>query len=571
MTISSRLRRVTAWYALFAVYAGGVAVFSGPGDDRSWGIWAAFGYAAAAVLAAAWPSRRGRLAALAASLAGGLIAPLTWVATQARATPDVVVVTRSAALLLHHATTYLPSAQLAHGGWLAYNPYLPAMAIFGLPRALGLAGLAGDPRPWLAVATFLLLAAAFRGTAFRGTAFRGTAFRGTAFRGTAFRGTAFRGTASGATARGRAGWPGQLGRAAFATASPVLAFPLTQGITDPPVLALTCLALALLARPASSRAWPAALLLGVVCALKYTAWPALVVLTAMIAARDGRRAAARFAATAVTAAAILVAALAPAAVAAPAALIQNTLAYPLGLTRARTPAQSPLPGHLLAGLGPAGRLAAIILLITAGLAIATSLITRPPVDAPAATRRLALGLTLMFALSPATRFGYFAYPVGLYGWVALCGQGSPRLGRLLDRGERHRDPAVRVLRAPGDLRLRLRSVALLEPGDASREELPRLGQPCPPVDRSERVSPAHIAAADHEGELPARLGHHNLAAGLPGSAGLLVPAGEPGTHLRASTVIPPAGLADRAPLAHPGHVRDQCVQGLGRARDHDRL
>ena len=40
--------------------------------------------------------------------------------------------------------------------------------------------------------------------------------------------------------------------------------------------------------------------------------------------------------------------------AAPAALIQNTLAYPLGLTRVRTPAQSPLPGHLLATHGPGG-------------------------------------------------------------------------------------------------------------------------------------------------------------------------------------------------------------------------
>jgi hypothetical protein len=547
---------MAAWYAVFAVYAGGVALFSGPGNDRSWGIWAAFGYAAAAALAAAWPGRRGRLAALAASLAGGLVAPLTWLATQAPATPDVAVVTRSAALLLHHATPYLASAQLAHGGWLAYNPYLPVMAVFGLPRALGLPGLAGDPRPWLAIATFLLLAAAFR-----------------------------------AAGRDRAGSADYLGCAGFATASPVLAFPLALGITDPPVLALTCLALALLARSdrtgrpvlsgrpaltgrsawADRRVWAAALVLGVACAMKYTAWPALVVLTVMIAARNGRRAAARFAATAITAAAILATALAPAAVAAPGALIQNTLAFPLGLTRARTPAQSPLPGHLLASLGPAGHLAAIILLIAAGLAIAASLMTHPPTDAPAAARRLALGLFLMFALSPATRFGYFAYPVGLYGWLALRGQGSLGLGRLLDRGERHRDPAVRVLRAASDLRLRLRSVPLLEPGDASREELPRLGQPGTAVDRSERVSPAHPGAADHEGELPARLGHHNLAAGLPGSLRLLVPAGEPGTNLGASAVIPPAGLADRAPLAHPGHVRDQRVQGLGQARDHDRL
>ena len=386
-----RSRRAAAWFAVFAVYAGGVAVFSGPGHDRSWGIWASFGYAAAAMLAAAWPTRRGRLAALAASLAGALAAPVVWLATQATATPDVAVVTRSGAMLLHHGSPYLPLSQLAHGGFLAYNPYLPVMAVFGLPRALGVPGLAGDPRPWLAVATFLLLAAAFR------------------------------------IALGERAWTGRsLRLAALAVASPVLAFPLAEGITDPPVLALTCLALALLAGPARA----AAVTIGVACAMKYTAWPAVAVLAAMVAARDGARSAARFAATAVGAAAVLTAGLAPAAMAAPAALIQNTLAYPLGLTRVRTPAQSPLPGHLLATLGPAGHLAAIMLLIAAGLGIAASLVTWPPADGAAAARRLALGLALMFALSPATRFGYFAYPAGLYGFLALTGQATSP-GRLV--------------------------------------------------------------------------------------------------------------------------------------------
>jgi hypothetical protein len=372
---------------VFAVYAGGVAAFSGPGLDRWWGIWAVGGYAAAAVLAWCWRSR-GRQAALTASLAGALAAPVVWLATQAPSTPDVTVVTRSAALLLHHGNPYLPPSQLAHGGVLAYNPYLPVMTIFGLPRALGLRGLAGDPRPWLAAVTFLLLAAAFR-----------------------------------AAAR-----PGSLRRAAFATASPLIAFPIALGITDPPVLALTCMALALLASPAwpvGRPAWLGAVVVGVACAMKYTAWPALAVLTAMIVARDGARAAVRFAAIAVATTLTLVVALAPASVTASAALIQNTIMFPLGLTAARSPAQSPLPGHLLATVGPAGHVAAIALLITAGVAIAASLVICPPADTTAAARRLALGLALMFALSPATRYGYFAYPLGLLGWIALSRESTP--------------------------------------------------------------------------------------------------------------------------------------------------
>ena len=371
-------RQAAAWYAAFAVYAGIVAVVSGASYERSWGAWAAGGYAAAS-LATRWRSH-GRDAALLAGLAGALVAPLAWLATRARPTPDVQVVWRAAMLLLRHGTPYLPLSQLGHlDGPIAYNPYLPGMAIFGLPRALGLPGLAGDTRPWLAVATVLLFALALR----------------------------FCGRHDG------------LRWSLLAVASPVMAFPLALGITDPPVLGLVCVALALLGRASRPRLWPAAAIVGLACALKATAWPALPVLAALLAARDGARAAARFAAVAVAAAAVLVAVFAPAILAKPAGLIQNLVLFPLGLTKAQTPAASPLPGHLLAMTGPAGGLAAIALLIAAGLAVGVSLVLRPPADSQAAALRLAIGLTLLFALSPATRFGYFCYPIGLCGWLIL--------------------------------------------------------------------------------------------------------------------------------------------------------
>lgn len=400
----SWLGQVAVWYAIFAVYAGAVAAFSGPGLDEWWGIWAVGGYTAAAVLAACWPGARGRLAALAAAVAGAVVAPVIWLVTQEPGTSDGMVVTRSASLLVHHGTPYLPSAALAHGGWLAYNPYLPVMSLFGLPKETGLPGLAGDTRPWLVAVTFVALLLAFRAVT----------------SGRPLSSLSLSGAAS---------------LAAFATASPLLAFPLALSITDPPITALVVLALALLTRPAAPvgpaaaaavgrplagrRTLAAAIVLGVACAMKYTAWPALAVLVAMTAARDGARAAVRLAATSVVTALILAAALAPAAWTAPAALIDNTVAYPLGLTSARSPAQSPLPGHILATLGPAGHAAAIALLIVAGLAIAASLFIRPPADPRAAAHRLALAMILLFALSPATRFGYLAYPLALYGWLAL--------------------------------------------------------------------------------------------------------------------------------------------------------
>jgi Glycosyltransferase family 87 len=370
-------------------------VFSGPGQDRGWAVWAVAGYTAALLL-----SRRrgagqaGRAAALAAGAAGAVAGPLLWLAWRAPPTPDVRVVARSAVLLLQHGTPYLPAGQLASP--IGYDPYLPGMTVFGLPGAFDLEGVAADPRIWLGLASLLMFGLAFRVAGRTDAAY----------------------------------W------AVFAVASPVVAFPLAVGVTDPPVLALICLALALLSRVPVRRpppgpwhgrwpVWPAALALGVACAMKATAWPALPVIAAMLAARDGARSAVRFAAATVATALGLSVLLAPAAVASPAALVQNTVLFPLGLTQVKTPAASPLPGHLLATVGPAGQLAAISLLLAAGLAIAASLLIRPPTDPPAAARRLAIALTLLFTLSPATRFGYFSYPIVLLGWVAIVRSGLP--------------------------------------------------------------------------------------------------------------------------------------------------
>jgi len=376
-------RRALIANGAFAIYATALAVDTGHAD-RTWAIWAAAGYGVTTVIL--WLTRHKNVPLiwpLLVSLAGALAAPLTWLATRVEPTAEVKVISQSAVLLLQHGTPYLPQGQLT--GWVSYNPYLPVMAVFGMPKALGATGLWADPRVWLTAVSIALIFAAF---------------------------------SIAAPHRHCDGCRhGVLLSTVFIAASPVIAFPLAVGITDPPVIALMFLTLALIARP--SGLIKAAAALGVACAMKATAWPAVPVFTAMLAARDGVRKAWRFAAATIVIAGVLAVVMAPEALANPYSFLQNTVLFPLGLTKHKTPAASPLPGHLLADTGPAGHWAAVGLLAAAGVAFVVWLIVRPPRDARAAAWRLAIGLTAMFTLAPATRWGYFVYPIGLVAWLLL--------------------------------------------------------------------------------------------------------------------------------------------------------
>jgi glycosyl transferase family 87 len=377
------------WLILaYVVFTGYAAIFAAlsAGEDQAWAIWAVCGYALGTVLL--W--RRRTAAALVLSLALVLVAPLIWISVDFGLETGMWVIDRSAELLLHHGSPYLPKDQVT--SWLSYNPYLPVMALSGMPYAAGLPGLLGNSGVWLAVGTVVVLAAAFWIAA-----------------------------------------PARPGRrrdatccAAIAVASPVVALNLAVITTDPPVLAFMLLSLALAAHPARSRTVWAALALAVACMLKDTAWVAIPVLGAMYWCRDGWREAVRFVVALLAGAVVLIAALAPATLIRPAAMeamIRDTVLFPLGLTKYKTPAESLLPGHLLATMGTAGHVLSVGLLLAAGLAVAVSLVIWPLRDVRAVAWRIAIGLTLMFALGPDVRFGYFIYPLGLAGWLALTGPG----------------------------------------------------------------------------------------------------------------------------------------------------
>jgi hypothetical protein len=381
-------RVVTVAFAAFTVYAGAM-VFTGHADG-TWAVWAFGGYAIATMLLLA---TRSWVLPLAVALGGALVAPLVWLLTRTAATAEVVVIGRAAGHVLKYGTPYLPPGQLTD--WKHYNPYLPLMDIFGLPRAVGISGVLGDTRIWITAATIAGVGAAFT---------IGSPHR----------------LRDCHRCRGRV-----IGVTALAVASPVIAFPLALGVTDPPVIALTCLALAWASRGKVVRA---GLVLAVACAMKTTAWAAVPVLGIMAWVQYAPRAAARFGATAIVATGIFSLLAAPEAMATPddvKSVKQNLIYFPLGLTHHKTPAASPLPGHLIAGLGTVGHWAAVALMVLAAVAFTAWLLLRPPRDARAVAWRLAVGYAVMFLLDPSTRFGYFAYPLALLGWLALTKPDSP--------------------------------------------------------------------------------------------------------------------------------------------------
>ena len=358
-----------------ALYAGGVALFTTNPLHRFWGVAAACAYLAAAFVAMLWKTRGGVDMALIAIVCGAVLVPLVWLAWHGQSQPEVTVVARSAKTLIHQGTPYESTKELAATtDPNAYNPYLPLMALFGLPQALAGQGTLADPRVWFGLVFLVVFAIALK--------------------------------VGGAKDYVR--W------SLLVTASPVIAFELAVGGTDVPMVAFMCLAFAFLWRSRGEIA--AGLALGVASSMKATAWPALAVAFALLYARDGKRAAWRFTATAL---AVMVVCVGPFAITRPASLVKNTILFPLGLASVKSQADSPLLGHVIADTGRLGHAIVVALLIASGVGIAISLVVRPPKDVPAAIIRLVIGLSLMFILAPSTRFGYFIYPLALVLWLVV--------------------------------------------------------------------------------------------------------------------------------------------------------
>lgn len=392
---------IAVYVACFG-YAITVALTNQFYDFRIWGNCASIGYGVAA-LHSVWLVLRGRSRTLrrwwhsrwmgvGAVGALAMVLPLVFLVIRRltggawqhtpfswSAQPEVWVIERSAKLLLDHGTPYTDISELAGApGVYDYTPYGPVMAVFGLPDAL-----LGDS-PVLSALTDARLYFALAATGCVVAALKLLGSPRVPIRG-----------------------------AQLAVVCPCTALTWAVAGPDLAILGLIVLAFALAAR---GRIGWSATVIALTVSAKLIALPAVVVLAALVFARHGARACRRFTGAAVL---VVVAVNLPVLLVDPDAYLEHVIRFPLGLAEVSSPAASPLPGHLIAGIGPVGHAAALAVLAIAGAAVLTWIARRPPRVASQALTQLAVGLAAFTLLAPATRFGYLVYPAVLLG-AMLC-------------------------------------------------------------------------------------------------------------------------------------------------------
>ncbi|WP_051462751.1 glycosyltransferase 87 family protein [Haloglycomyces albus] len=295
---------------------------------------------------------------------------------------EIPVIEESARRMMEGSGPYMSAPEISQLSEpvLGYNPYQPLMSLFGLPAAWFDTHWWTDPRLYFAIVT--LAALVWATVLLNRHAGKGPLLRA---------------------------WQAAL-------IFPACALNFAVSSNDLTVVSLLVLAFSF----AWCRRWASAgVVAAVAVALKLFALPALVVL-AVVAMRGQRLP--RFGLGAIVP---LVVGFAPLAVWGWRDWWDNTIGFGFGQGIVPSPAQSPLPGNLIAEHAPNGELwaAGLLLLTAAGFAVA--LWRRPPRMISTAALWPIVGLTAAFLLMPATRFGYVVYPVVLLGWWLVWRDGEP--------------------------------------------------------------------------------------------------------------------------------------------------
>ncbi len=208
---------------------------------------------------------------------------------------------------------------------------------------------------------------------------------------------------------------------------PLASLPLATGGDDIPVVAFLLLAMVLAQR---RRPFLSGVALGVASAMKFTAWPLAVL--ALFAARDrkGHRRPWMLLAGILV---VAVPTIFPFALRGPFALIDDVVLFPLGLSAIPSTAASALPGHVLVTEFPSLHRAlplAVGIILAVGLTRHLYKHTPHTVAEVCTIAGVVMGALILLAPNP--RIGYLLYPINFFVWAYLLNERVPEAEGTLD-------------------------------------------------------------------------------------------------------------------------------------------
>jgi hypothetical protein len=313
----------------------------------------------------------------------------------------------------HGTQVKAPPGQPAYD---VFNPYLPLMSVFGLPRSTDASPRLTDARGAVSIITVIVVIAAL-------------------------------GLCRGATG------PRVLALQAM-TVLPTAALPLATGGDDLPVAAFMLLGLVLMQR---RRPFGSGIALGIAASMKITAWPLAGL--AFLVARDREGKTGKRPAMWILGGmgAVMLPAILPTISANPSAFVENVVRFPLGLAGISSPAQSPLIGHLIVSVFPGIHRLFTLGVAGAGAAVLLhGLVRRTPRTPAALCRLVGWVMTVAILLAPATRVGYMLYPINFFAWSWLLSSED----KVSPVAERPPDDVIPVtVAAPSTERERVREPA----------------------------------------------------------------------------------------------------------------
>ncbi|WP_298338778.1 glycosyltransferase 87 family protein [Ferrimicrobium sp.] len=387
-------------YLASAIFAVGQLLISTHADYRQWAALAVIPYALVGLIALllsrhkrAQESRFTRRGLVVSLFLLCLVVPLSISIAQRvnnvpgiHAQDEVAVIERCGDRVVHNQNCYLNAPNTVGTGAqnlskktdaTAFVPYLPGMIIFGVPNGLTIPKALRDARVSLTLFTLVITVVAL--------------------------------------ALSRLSADDRVRLFQFVIILPTGALPLVTGGDDLPIVALLLLALVL-----SYRRQPvlAGIASAVAAAIKLTAWPLAFALIFVQPPNSNRHVRFRYGGALV---AILAPIIAIASLINPRAFFVNEILFPLGLTKIKSPAESPLIGQKLVGIfGSQLHTLVILALVLVGGELALLLYRRLRPRSPSAmTAYVALVFFIAIMLAPATRFGYLLYPANMVVWAII--------------------------------------------------------------------------------------------------------------------------------------------------------